>query len=414
MNQSDHSYFQERLSAFADGELEPSVRAQVEEHLRACAECRSRLQEIEKLGEFVTRTSELADSDYWEKAAQRIDRAVAASPTTVIDLERERGRRLPSPWWWRAPAIAASIVFLGYITLHESDILRDEVLTPVEPTEIQQAHEEPIPEGGADLQETGSDTKSQDVQPAVIPSTSEKPKEDSRKDHIAESPARPDVEKQEGADQQAPVPTTPKTTELGKSIVTLSDRYRAGSGVKPVETLQEQRGTAPEKAILAEKPAADEEEQNYRERADEQAGSMPADTPVESRVILADRQVMEKDLSALQGEELAFWRARRDSLVSQFAEIARQDSSPIGQALRYSLTPARPAARSALSSDDPRQTMKNRTEAALLDAWYRVCRLSSDSSEVKDGLSFIERIAADQKSSNREAAADYLKQLGRQ
>jgi hypothetical protein len=57
--------------------------------------------------------------------------------------------------------------------------------------------------------------------------------------------------------------------------------------------------------------------------------------------------------------------------------------------------------------------MENQTEAGLLEAWYHVCQLTSDSTETNQGIGFIEKVADDQRSGNRGSAQDFLKKLGR-
>jgi hypothetical protein len=426
MNQLDHSYFQQRLSGYVDGELEPSVRAQVEDHLRDCPECRDRVQEIERLGEFVAQKSGLAESDYWEQAAQRIERAVEAAQPKIVDLKAERVHRPASPWWWRAPAIAASVLFLGYLTLHESSILRDEVLTPARSSEVKPTLLTSPADSVAKKEASGSGMTSPDIR------------------DIAPAPAMPEpqqevVEKPTGDQEVLPAPTTAEkdrrresglggeeSVELNKSIITLPedktvDRSAGRTSPDPTalakpevtipaETLEK---ATTENAPFTEKVVSVADEQNYRERDREKGTYILRDTLQLTPDLYSVEKIEEAGLSALQHDELTYWRDRRDSLVQQAALIESQDSSPIGRALRYSLTPAKSDVRTALSADDPRQSVKNQAEAGLLEAWYQVCRLTSDSTEVNKGMSFIERVAADRASNNRESARDYLKQLGR-
>lgn len=48
---------EERLSAYADGELPPEEAAAVEEHLETCTECRRELAVIRSMGEAMSTTS---------------------------------------------------------------------------------------------------------------------------------------------------------------------------------------------------------------------------------------------------------------------------------------------------------------------------------------------------------------------
>jgi len=414
MNQLDHSYFQQRLSAYVDGELEPSVRAQVKEHLRDCAECRDCLKEIEKLGDFIARESGLAESDYWEQAAQRIERAIAATQPKTVDLQTERAQRRASPWWWRAPAIAASVLFLGYITLNESSILRDEVLIPDQPSDTQQIPQFEVIGTGMDTNAyvfEGPSTGLRVIRPAP---PAHEPKEEITDKYVRKLENKPETTLAERDHRQESGLSGQENTELDKSIVTISSpdlTTKAQHDAAPAAKMPEEvkAGNAPP----AEKVVSDSGDQNYRERNREKGTFILRDTLHLTTDLYSVEKSGESGLSELQNEELTYWRSIRDSLVQQAALIKKQDSSPIGQALKYAQTPARTGLRTALSSEDPRQRTENQTETGLLEAWYQVCRLTSDSTEINQGIGFIEKVAVDQGSGNRESAQDFLQQLGK-
>jgi anti-sigma factor RsiW len=118
----EHSYYQDRLSAYHDNELPLQEKVVVEEHLRECSECRELLAQYEKLDQLVESHGQLADGDYWEKAARKIDRAIAGAQATETEdiTPQKRGSLL-----WKLLPIAASIVIVGYIGFH-----RDEIFQP--------------------------------------------------------------------------------------------------------------------------------------------------------------------------------------------------------------------------------------------------------------------------------------------
>jgi len=426
MNQLDHSYFQQRLSAYADGELEPSARAQVEEHLHTCPECRNRLQEIEKLSEFITRESGLAESEYWEQAAQRIERAVEEAQPKIIDLKAERTRRRTSPWWWRAPAIAASVLFLGYITLNESSILRDEVLTPTQPSET-----EPAPQLKAVRSETDTKTSGSGeelpIERAITPAPAmSEPGQESVDKLSKDQGVQLEAAQVERTGRQESGPSREESIELNQSIITLAEEKtvdRSGARTSPdlasaskpevVPQVVEPEKTAPESEQLAEDAVLRKEDQKYRAEKREKGTSILRDTPQVASELNSVEEPEATGLSKLQSEKLTYWLARRDSLAQQAAKIERQNLSPIGQVLRLAEAPAKAGVKTALTGEEPQQKTQNQTEAGLLEAWYQICRLTSDSTEVNRGVSFIEKVATDQESSNRESARNYLKQLGR-
>lgn len=414
MNHLDHSFFQQRLSAYVDGELEPSVRTQVQEHLRDCAECRDRLKEIEKLGDFVAQESGLAESDYWEQAAQRIEHAIAASQPKVVDLPAERARRRASPWWWRAPAIAASVLFLGYIAFNERNILRDEVVAPPQPSAIRPAPSEKPAEAKKENEVPSSGTPSPAVRNRQPAPPSPEPKQENAERLAADQEAKPEPTPAERPGQQQSGLSGQENTELDKSIVTISSPdliAKPQAEVAPAAKTPDE--TTAGNAPPAEKVVSDSSEQNYRARNREKGAFILRDTLRVTTDLYSVKQSGETGLSELQNEELTYWRSIRDSLVHQAALIRQQDSSPIGQALKFAQAPSRSGLRTALSGDDPRQRMENQTEAGLLEAWYRVCLLTSDSTETSQGISFIEKVAADKESDNRISAQDFLKKLGR-
>ena len=69
----EHSFFKDRLSAYFDNELPPQEKQVVEQHLRDCVECRAELTKLRQLEDAVNRHAGLADTDYWEKSAQKIE-----------------------------------------------------------------------------------------------------------------------------------------------------------------------------------------------------------------------------------------------------------------------------------------------------------------------------------------------------
>jgi hypothetical protein len=425
MNQTDHSYYQERLSAYADGELDASVRARVEEHLRACSECRERLKELEKLGEFVARESGLAESEYWERAAQRIERAVEDAHPKTIDIRPARAERRTSPWWWRAPAIAASVLFLGYVTLHESSILREEVLIPSPSTEPQPTLQTEAMESDSAAPVTVSDTPSLEMPKTPPATTIPESKKDIIDKYVSEPVSRPESALEEKDTRQGTAPNESVGVELNKSIVVLptSDSVARSASPSAAASKAEKQ---PEVAASVEAPkqAPDEEEasdvvislaeeQNYRQKDRDRGPLVLRDTLTITPQMYQTPGSKEDGLSTLQREELAYWRAQRDSLVQKAALLARQDTSLVGKALKYSVAPIKEGTRSALSSDDSGRQVKEQTEVKLLEAWFQICRLTSDSTEVNQGVAFIEQVAANSKSGNREEAQSYLKQLGR-
>ncbi len=160
----DHSYFKDRISAYHDQELKPYEHQVVEEHLATCDECRKLLEDYAVLEEFVSVHIELdKDSDYWEKTAQKIE-----SELGFTDKEEKAEKKITqmSGLWWKVTAVAASLAFLTFIGLHESEI-SDSVKPQVEAEEQIQTLEDK-------LLDISSDTTG-DLEPPA--STKEPPKQ---------------------------------------------------------------------------------------------------------------------------------------------------------------------------------------------------------------------------------------------
>ena len=79
-----HDEWNDRLSEYIDGELEPSEHRDLEAHLAGCAECRT---DLAALRAVVTRAGSLSDtppaSDLWPGVAARIDPPPARRTTLV-------------------------------------------------------------------------------------------------------------------------------------------------------------------------------------------------------------------------------------------------------------------------------------------------------------------------------------------
>ncbi len=119
MIEMDHGYFQDKLSAYHDRSLTPEEMRMVEEHVAACAACRERLEMLAKLDRLIDEKADLAESDYWETAAQKIEQRLGfKEESKVIDV-----RRNWTGLGWKLAAAAASVAALTFIALHEGDIL---------------------------------------------------------------------------------------------------------------------------------------------------------------------------------------------------------------------------------------------------------------------------------------------------
>ena len=125
----DEQYFREHLSAYIDNELTPEERAMMDQHLADNPESRRLLEKMRGLDRLVEEHGELGGGDYWERSAQKIEERLGIAETEVTELRSAPAIRTGTFWKW-VSAVAAVLV-LGYIGLHQSDILDKDLHKPV-------------------------------------------------------------------------------------------------------------------------------------------------------------------------------------------------------------------------------------------------------------------------------------------
>ena len=116
----EHSYFKDRISAFHDNELKHEEERMIAEHLETCSECQQLLEKLRKFDGMVEKHSGLADDEYWEKSARKIEAAIGGESveTEVTEVE-------PSSWkglGWKLAGVAASLAVIAFIALYEGEI----------------------------------------------------------------------------------------------------------------------------------------------------------------------------------------------------------------------------------------------------------------------------------------------------
>jgi len=425
----DHRYYQERLSAFADSELRPDEHARVADHLNGCVECRRRLQELRNLARLVDRDSSLAESDYWEEAAGRIEQRIDSAGSGVTDVAEERRRRKLG-WWWKVPAIAASVLIVGYIGLHESDIIRDDVMIPPAERTAPGVHPEagrvgtpdeselPLVEGKEADQEVWSEP--QPVIASPMPTESDVPLKTraADKDAAAEAQMKVPVEERILLRRERPATTVPDIVPPPE--IDAAGEQRVVTGEKSEIDQQETKAGIPAPTVTEEQSEAqvvdhlalkrEDYDDNYKSRPRRKASASLADTSaitVHSAEEL--EQVLDYELAEVSDDSvLDYWRERRDSLLdfSDAREKKRSLFKPDAVA-GYAQSPL-------IERSDSAGTRADQTEYRLMEAWFHICKLSADPVETSKGVEFLRTVAADKHSPNRKEAAAYLELIERQ
>ena len=103
----------ERLSAFLDGELSATDRAQVESHLRECPACAQELEELAAVDAFAREVPVQAPDGYFEALPARVRARV------------RRPARIPRPALWAVAAAAAvmAVVVTPVVLQHERSVM---------------------------------------------------------------------------------------------------------------------------------------------------------------------------------------------------------------------------------------------------------------------------------------------------
>lgn len=420
---NDHGYFLEKLSAFADHELAPDLQAQVAEHVETCAECQRGLEQLRQLDRFVDDQSELDDSDYWETSARKIEAQLPAT-ASVTDI-RSDTKTDAVGWAWKLPAIAASVLIVGYIGLHQSEILKDDPGSPpneateiVQPTEKRAVGEfEVAPEA---VDKVAVEERKEE-QPLTVAKES-----DTRSVIPAPSPVmfKPAVLVEKPTADLTPsanAETPPPAASSSDRFVTVPDIVATPDAIVPVEpeapVALAKRGSRPA-------PSAASPDSNYKRRSKLKSAVSAKAKEERQRTELTLADDVDRPDSDQFGDDgeagilalskLDDWRHLRDSLQEALPELAVGSSTTARkQGLGFeAISSLAQRSKDAVVAVD--KNARQQGEATLVEAWYQICRLTDDSSEADEGLRFLRQKAADSTSTSRAKAALCLKLLGKQ
>ena len=391
-----HGYFKDRISAYHDGDLRPEEMELIARHLEGCEECRQLLSQLEKFDALVEKHSGLAGDDYFERSAQKIESLIAGErKPEIVDIKR--------PSWlglgWKVAVAAASFAVIGFIGLHQSDIMEELQQEVVAPTEKAPA----VP----------AMTDSAWRESVVIEPVEEFQPETELKDDAA----------REMLDVSLPVPTTEvrkadKTEPVGLAGADVGSTEQAvadeeaearGGHVQPVESaekkvvaLEEELDSYSDTAVKRAKgPAVGDKKATPYPAPSVDSPAVPAAIPetgvkvqglmAESADLLTDRV----DSESPPSKTLEEWRQTRDSCR---AEVARLGAVGKG-------------ARSVRLSDADKKDEKAGLEKTLLDAWYNIGLLTNDPSEFDKAVGYMKEYIAREDGPHRELARQYLEEL---
>jgi len=109
------------LGRYVDDRLTALERAEIEEHLTGCAECRAYYQDLLKLDASVEKLQLGGDEEYWLRQKDAILGTIGEiEASTVVKLPKKKRTGLP----FKLAAIAASVTLVAYISIHESKVTK--------------------------------------------------------------------------------------------------------------------------------------------------------------------------------------------------------------------------------------------------------------------------------------------------
>jgi anti-sigma factor RsiW len=113
MNRCDE--LNEYLAAYADGELDETMRERVRTHLDACAECRQELDALKRVDALfrAAPVGEVPERD-WQRVSTALDDAMGGRTVSLGEVrERAERRGLFAGWLFPAVALAAAAAIIA-------------------------------------------------------------------------------------------------------------------------------------------------------------------------------------------------------------------------------------------------------------------------------------------------------------
>ena len=397
----DHGYFKDRLSAYIDQELTPEETRAVADHLEECAECRQELTRLGELERLVGEHSGLDGEEYFEQSARKIEERLGLVDTTVTDISPASEKRFKG-LWWKVTSIAASVAILTFVGLHKDEIFESGDITA--PGETR--YDIRVPEDSADGDTAAPVRDSAESEP---PSTGVGGDEGTAEfsGQIEDRQVPEPVESEESLDIPIePSPAIDRAPSLPEPTAPKQMLEQEVSAPQTSSTERPSRGTTGAALTEEDTPPETTPDVNYKQKIRDQFVSPETSksikvegTPDESVVDIAGDDYQPPP-------DLSYWISRRDSLNEQLTKVRT-----VGRSKRVS----RPQALNSLVPSSPPEDstqVKDSLEADLVESWFWIASLSTDSTQVKESRGKLEGVASDTTSVNSGLASDYLRRLG--
>ncbi len=356
----EHSYYKDKLSAYYDSALEVQEMELLRRHLEACAECRELLEKLSSLSQKIEELSGLNENEYFGSLATRIDGKIADLDNKVVNLPRKA--ILGFGFSWKIGAVAASFMLIATVTYYQwrdhERILDDIIVQSAKPA---QSVEVPL---------------------------------DSMVELESQSEAKKAVAAEERADDKA---VTAPLKEIEKDVPAAVGESKAMREprmiVKPKELKKMTKFETSRQSIIKAVPDLKQEQEKENESLEDIAEEIIADFQITNLPVT--RLASQTEREEVLAPSVQFWRDRRDSLLQVEAEVYKAAS---GGRLKSV----------ALSDSD--KFGYNSKDSALALAWYNIGLLTSDSTEKKEAIEFLEKHS---KKSRADSALirEYLEEL---
>ncbi len=405
----DHNYYKERISAYADNSLPPYEQMAVQEHIESCAECREALGKILKLSAWVERETNLRGDDYFEKQAQKIEARLGLAQTEITPIRKKSWQGLE----WKLTSVAATIALVGIVVYLSKDTVLQKSETPKETQPTVADTQKPELITGSRLAVPVDSTRHDS---SVMKKSTDAKEDDNYKSSPqmmapSNAPSEP-VKDQAGAQQAPPAESAPVMRE------DVQLQSAAGSQVDSTATVKAKRDVISKFGVSSQLSKTAEQIKALPVRdVDSLLKSVPGvKTDSSGEVFIRGGRAGEVEYIVngipiadptkrtpikIETGVLAYWNTIRDSLEKEKREGGVEDKL-LPDVSRIATNKPAPMAL-AERPPEPRVT--------LAEAYFRIAKISRDTTEISRSIDSLRSIAADTKSPDRAQAKAYLDSL---
>lgn len=368
----DHSYFKERISGYYDNNLLPYEQQSVEEHLKTCEECQKLLAQFEKLDKLVEEKSQLSDTEYWEKSAQKIENAIGVDDSKVIDVSHKSYKGL----FWKISAVAASVAILTFIGINQIDIVPDAEM------KINQ-----LPEVRVE--------KQKDIGSKKVGTKKTKESVETEKDATSVQPTD-NLPEKEKSTPKITSDTVVKKNEIGKGIVEKKSSAIAKSPMPIAVQPQTEEIQIKEKSKI----------ELQSEQLEETTAQSISEPITISKTSKSAQQFFAGRLASTDKESrdnLDYLRKQKDSLRMIYTNYSQSVSKKLKTGRSKSVS----------ETETTNDSLKSVVEKDLLDIYYKIGLNSDSDIEKSEIIRFFENYINRKESFHNELARKYLGRLNK-